>query len=623
MGDERRERLTAGDTLRLFVGAFVSELARSGVRHVCLAPGSRSTPLAMLLQHEPGIRVWTHLDERSAAFFGLGMAKMLREPVALLCTSGTAAVNFAPAVVEAFYARVPLLVLTADRPPELRDAGANQTIDQLRLYGSHVKWSVEMPLPESSEQALRYARTIADRAAATARGGPAGPVHINFPFREPLVPTLSMAVPPTGGDHDGIAAVPPTDGGDDGIAASLESGSRGEDTNAPYVSIRQSPRRPEPAELLPLANDLAGAERGLIVCGPQDDPQFPAAVAGLAAALGSPTLADPLSQVRCGPHYNDLITDSYDAFLRDDETASALAPQIVLRFGATPVSKPLLLYMQRHADCRQILIGDGWNDPALVASDAIQADPRSFCDALLSALRTSDRQSPSSDWAARWRRTDQLSRSALLRRIEDEAAPSEPGGFVDVLDVLPDGATLFAGNSMPVRDLDTCLAGSERRIRVLANRGVSGIDGVMSTALGVGAVSEAPLVLVIGDISFYHDMNGLLAAKRHGLSATVVLLNNDGGGIFSFLPQAEESEDFEELFGTPHGLDFRPAAELYGLSYRLAESRAELRSAVEKSLAADGVQVIEVRTERRENVRLHREMWAAAADAVRAQEAPA
>ena len=596
MGDQRRGQLTAGDTLRLFAGAFVSELARSGVRHACIAPGSRSTPLAMLLQQEPGIRVWTHLDERSAAFFGLGMAKMLREPVALLCTSGTAAVNFAPAVVEAFYAHVPLLVLTADRPPELRDAGANQTIDQLRLYGSHVKWSVEMPLPESSEQVLRYARTVADRAAATARDGPAGPVHINFPFREPLIPEA---------------------------ATSSQNGSRGDDADAPYVRIVQSPRRPEPAELLPLANTLAGAERGLIVCGPQDDPQFPAAVAELAATLGYPVLADPLSQVRCGPHYNDLVIDSYDTFLRDGETASALAPQVMLRFGATPVSKPLLLYMQRHADCRQVLIGDGWNDPALVASDAIHADPRSFCDALLSALRTSDRQSPSPGWAGRWRRIDQLSRTALLRRIEDEAAPSEPGTLVDVLDVLPDGATLFAGNSMPVRDLDTCLKASERRIHALANRGVSGIDGVMSTALGVSAVSQAPLVLLIGDISFYHDMNGLLAAKRHGLSATVVLLNNDGGGIFSFLPQAEESEDFEELFGTPHGLDFRPAAELYGLPYRLAGSRAELRSAVEESLAADGVQVIEVRTERRENARLHREMWATAADAVRAQETPA
>ncbi|MCH8026029.1 MAG: 2-succinyl-5-enolpyruvyl-6-hydroxy-3-cyclohexene-1-carboxylic-acid synthase [Chloroflexi bacterium] len=621
MGDERRERLTAGDTLRLFVGAFVSELARSGVRHVCLAPGSRSTPLAMLLLQEPGIRVWTHLDERSAAYFGLGMAKMLREPVALLCTSGTAAVNFAPAVVEAFYARVPLLVLTADRPPELRDAGANQTIDQLRLYGSHVKWSVEMPLPESSEQALRYARTIADRAGATARDGPAGPVHINFPFREPLMP--SIAVPPGGGDDDGVFAVPPTGGDADGTTSSPENRSRGDDTDAPYVSIAQLPRRPEAAELLPLTKELAGVERGLVICGPQDDPQFPAAVASLAAALGYPILADPLSQVRCGPHYSDLVIDSYDAFLRDDATASALSPQVILRFGATPVSKPLLLYMQRHADRRQILIGDGWNDPALVASDAIQADPRSTCDALLSALRTSDRQSPSSDWAARWRRFDQLSRTALLQRIEDEGAPSEPGAVADVLDVLPDGATLFAGNSMPVRDLDMCLKGSKQRIRTLANRGVSGIDGVMSTALGVSAVADAPLVLVIGDISFYHDMNGLLAAKRHGLSATVVLLNNDGGGIFSFLPQAEESEDFEELFGTPHGLDFRPAAELYGLPYRLAESRAELRSAVEESLAADGVQLIEVRTDRRENVRLHREIWAAAAKAVRAQEAPA
>jgi 2-succinyl-5-enolpyruvyl-6-hydroxy-3-cyclohexene-1-carboxylate synthase len=265
--------------------------------------------------------------------------------------------------------------------------------------------------------------------------------------------------------------------------------------------------------------------------------------------------------------------------------------------------------MQRHADCRQVLIGDGWNDPALVASDAIQADPRSFCDALLSALRTSDRQSPSADWAARWRRIDQLSRTALLRRIEDEAAPSEPGAFVDVLDVLPDGATLFAGNSMPVRDLDTCLKGSEQGIHALANRGVSGIDGVMSTALGVSAVADAPLVLVIGDLSFYHDLNGLLAAKRHGLRATIVLLNNDGGGIFSFLPQADEPEYFEELFGTPHGLDFRPAVEMYGLAYRRVDSWEGFRAAVRESLGSPAVTVVEVRTERQANAQLHHDLW--------------
>ena len=596
MGDERQGQLTAGEALQQFVGAFVDELARSGVVHVCLAPGSRSTPLALLLREHPAVRVWTHLDERSAAFFAVGMAKALHEPVAVLSTSGTAAVNFAPAVVEAYYAQVPLLVLTADRPPELRDVGAPQTIDQSRLYGPYAKWFVEMMLPEVSPQVLRYVRTIACRAAATARAETAGPVHINFPFREPLIPVTDTLLP----GRDG--ASPPTDEG------------------APYVRIGQAPRRPEAADMAPLAKELAAAGNGLIVCGPQDAPDFPEAVVRLAEELGFPLLADPLSQVRCGPHHGALVIDSYDAFLRDEETARSLAPEVVLRFGRMPVSKPLLLYLQRHAGCRQILVdgGDRWNDPALTASDVLQADPRSLCQALLVALQTSSHRRTASGWASRWHRTAQQTSAALRRRLADEPGLSEPGVFTELAGLLPAGSVLFAGNSMPVRDLDAFFSGSDRRIRFLANRGASGIDGVVSTALGASAIGPGPLVLVIGDLSFYHDMNGLLAAKRHNLSATIVLINNDGGGIFSFLPQAEETEHFEELFGTPHGLDFRPAAELYGLAYRHVESSDEFRTMVRESMSSSGVGLIEVRTDRRANVRLHQELWAAVAEAVRA-----
>ena len=596
MGDQRRGEVTAGQVLRQFVGAFVDELARSGVAHVCLAPGSRSTPLALLFREHPAFRVWTHLDERSAAFFALGIAKALREPAAVLSTSGTAAVNFAPAVVEAYYARVPLLVLTADRPPELRGVGANQTIDQVRLYGPHVKWSVEMMPPEVSPEVLRYARTVACRAAAAARADAAGPVHVNFPFREPLIPT--------GG---GPAA------GRDGTRSLA-------DERTPYVGVTSAPRRPEPAELASLAGELRSTSRGLIVCGPQDAPDFPAAVMRLADELGFPVLADALSQVRCGPHHGPLVIDSYDAFLRDESASSALVPEVVLRFGATPTSKALLLYLQRCAASRQVLVSaGGWSDPTLTVGEALEADPRSLCGALLEALRASPPRPglPAFDWLSRWQRAAEQTRASTQRRLAEEPGLSEPGVFVHLADLLPAGATLFAGNSMPVRDLDACVPGSARPVRFLANRGASGIDGVVSTALGASAVSPGPLVLVIGDLSFYHDMNGLLATKRHNLSATIVLLNNDGGGIFSFLPQAEEAEHFEELFGAPHGLDFRPAAELYGLPYHLAGDWQDFREAVERSLSSPGVRLVEVRTDRRANARLHQELWAAVSEALR------
>ncbi|MCM8749360.1 2-succinyl-5-enolpyruvyl-6-hydroxy-3-cyclohexene-1-carboxylic-acid synthase [Thermomicrobiaceae bacterium CFH 74404] len=588
--------------LAAYVGAFVDELARAGVRHACFAPGSRSTPLVLALAREPRIRLWDHLDERSTAFFALGLAKALREPVAVVCTSGTAAANFLPAVVEAHYSRVPLLVLTADRPPELRDMGAPQAIDQLRLYGSYAKWFVEVALPEGTPLLLRYARALAARAAATAREEPAGPVHLNFPFREPLIP---------------LAAEPPDVSGPEALAW------LGRPDGEPFARVLAGPRQPSAALVRDLAELLAGLPRGVIVAGPQPDEALAPALARLAATLGYPILADPLSQVRCGPHDRDLVVDAYDAFLRDPEIAGALSPQAVLRFGAIPTSKPLLLYLERHAGAQQIVVDPaGWPDPLHLASHVVHADPAALAEALATQLAGIDCR-PDPGWSELWRSIDMRARATIREEVERIQEPFEGRVFAELAALLPDGATLFAGNSMPVRDLDTFFPGSGHRLRFLANRGANGIDGVVSTALGAAAALPAPLILVIGDLSFYHDMNGLLAARRHGLRATIVLLNNDGGGIFSFLPQAEHGEQFERLFGTPHGLDFRHAAALYGLAFTRVESWPAFREAVRASLAGDSVSVIEVPTERARNVELHRRIWPAVAQAVRGAVLPA
>lgn len=577
--------MTNGHSLQLFVGAFIEEMVRSGVSHVCLCPGSRSTPLAILLRKHPSITLWTHVDERSAAFFALGIAKALRQPVAVVSTSGTAAVNFAPAVVEAYYAQVPLLVLTADRPPELRHIGALQTIDQVRLFGAHVKWFVDMPLPDATEALRRYACTIACRAVTIARADSPGPVHVNFPFREPLIP-LHQTVPA--------------------------------DRALPGLTVTRPLHRPDPADVAALAAALCATQRGLVVCGPQDDPHFPQAVTRVATTLGFPVLADPLSQVRCGAHHNRYVIDSYDAFLRVEELACTLAPEVILRFGATPVSKPLLLYLQRHAACRQILVegGDGWRDPTLTASEVWQVHPRSLCESLLTALELRPRHPRRETWAERWITVGEQTRTTLHTTLRQRPHLCEPRVFVELAEMLPSGTTVVVGNSMPVRDLDSFFAGHERVRRFLANRGASGIDGVVSMALGVSAVSCDPVVLVIGDLSFYHDLNGLLAARRYQLRATIILLHNDGGGIFSFLPQADDPEHFEELFGTPHGLDFRPVADMYGLLYRRPAGWEEFRTALRQALGAPGVFLIEVRSERHANAALHRCLWDAVTRAV-------
>ena len=341
----------------------------------------------------------------------------------------------------------------------------------------------------------------------------------------------------------------------------------------------------------------------------------------LSRELQFPLLADVLSQVRRGAQDKSHLIDSYDAFLRDPQIASDLVPDLVLRFGATPVSKPLQGYLQNLTACRQMLIAPAhdWHDPALVATDRLQVEPCAFCEALLPVLKKTSRRgtSPVTAWRRKWEQVDAQTRAALQECLNATPALSEPKVFTELDTVLPPGATLFAGNSMPVRDLDAFFAADSRPARFLANRGASGIDGVVSTALGVSSVSPNPCVLVIGDLSLYHDLNGLLAARQHGLQATIVLLHNDGGGIFSFLPQAEAVASFEALFATPHGLDFRHAAQLYGLDYCEPEDSQAFRDALETAFHTSGVSIIAVHTNRDANARLHRDIWQAVSQRIR------
>ncbi len=581
-----------------YVGAFVDELVRSGVRHVCVSPGSRSTPLALTIARNASMRIWMHLDERSGAFFALGLAKALDEPVALLCTSGTAAANFLPAVVEAHASGVPLLVFTADRPPELRNVGAAQTIDQNRLFGAHSKWFVDVALPEQTPELLRYARTLAARATALAKASPAGPVHLNFPFREPLIP---------------VRAAPPRDASADVIEAW-----QGRPNGAAWVNVEDSlPSLSEPAARR-LATMLAKAERPLIVCGPQSDASLAGPLSALAKSLGAPLLADPLSQMRWGPHDHETLIDRYDSALRHYPTADGFSPDIILRIGSIPTSKTLNDYLKRQSGVPLVLIdASRWPDPSLLASEMIHAQPRLACESLLACIQPQRDGRPQSAWLARWRKVNSTANAAIQEHVSALHETFEGRILSDVVSSMPSPSTLFVSSSMPVRDVDAFGAGDSRSIRVMANRGANGIDGVVSSALGaVAAIAESdggPLVLVIGDLAMYHDMNGLLAAKLHTLDATIVVINNDGGGIFSFLPQSAEHEHFEMLFGTPHGLTFEPAAALYGAAYNRAKNSASLRQAIATGIAGKGLHIIEIESNRARNVEMHREVWDAVA----------
>ena len=577
--------MTAPNRATLWGRVLVDELAKGGLEAVCIAPGSRSTPLTVAFAEHPGVDVYSHLDERSAAYFALGRARRTGEPTALVCTSGTAAANFHPAVMEADQARVPLLVLTADRPPELRDSGANQTVDQVKLYGDAVRWYTELPEPEADERKVRSLRTTVARALAETTGIPPGPIHLNCPFRKPLEPIeVPDDVP------DSFAETTAATGRDEAFV---------ETAGGTETLAADEHRR--------LLRALEGADRPLIVAGPADPTDLaalePDAVTDLADRLGAPILADPLSGLRYGSHVRDddaprTVYGGYDAYI------DALpAPDVVLRIGASPTSKPLRHWL-RDADARQFLLdpAGAWREATFTATDLLAAEPGAVVDGVLEALAEDDHPdspphtSTDEGWRACFgaaeRRHWDICDGALTADAL-EAAPFEGAILAATIANAPDPATVFVSNSMPIRDVDRFGRPRAADLTVLANRGASGIDGIASTALGAGSVADDPLVLVTGDLAFYHDSNGLLAVERCDVDATIVLLDNDGGGIFHELPIEGFEPPFTEQFKTPHGLEFDALADVYGLEFE-AVAPAAFAAAYRRSLAADGTQILAV-----------------------------
>ena len=598
--------------------ALVEELCRMGVGAVCISPGSRSSALVVAVVKTPALRPWVVLDERSAAYFALGAARETGRPAMLICTSGTAAANCLPAVVEASLSHVPLIIITADRPPELQDCHAPQTIDQTRLYGVHVRLSITLPAPAGAEPE-EYYRTAALRAVDAALGMPPGPVHVNFPMREPLLDVEQ--------ERAALAALKAAPA----AAADLRAGP------APRVALHPVAVKPALPALEALCAKLKTRRRGVIVCGPGLDERAGAsavpsaagafysgaratreAICELARRLSWPILADPLSGLRFGWRGRAPIVDAYDITLRDPALCSELFPDAVLQFGRPLTSKPAQGFFAALKRPPFYLVAapwGSWPDPARRATDAIRADAGELARALLEGA-----QPAPAGWLASWTAPARAARGYLNRMLAGGAAAalSECALFPALLRLLPDGAALHVGNSMPVRDLDAFGESSERRIDVFCNRGANGIDGVLSAAAGAAAAGGRPTVVVLGDLSFLHDLGALKAAAGHSPHLVVIVINNDGGGIFSFLPQAALGEVFETYFATPHGLEqLKPAAQLYGAGYALARSMGEFERAVAGALGAPGLHIVETQTERGQNAALHRSLFEGALDAAR------
>jgi 2-succinyl-5-enolpyruvyl-6-hydroxy-3-cyclohexene-1-carboxylate synthase len=572
-------------TQATFCATLVDEWARRGVRHAVISPGSRSTPLALALTADERIAVQVHHDERCAGFIGLGHGVGSGVPAVVLCTSGTAATHFHAAVVEAHHARVPLIVCTADRPPELRGVGAPQTIDQERLYGTAVRWFCDPGPPAESEPSTW--RALAARAVAATADGP---VHLNLPFREPLLGEPGE-LPPV---LDPAAVPAPSAAMTTGTEAAARDG-RGE------ASVAGGPIPFDPAAVAGLSG-----RRGVVVAGRGAGDA--ASIAAVAALLGWPVLADPLSGYD-GP----AAVHRADAILRNPGAADELRPEAVLRLGAPSASKVLGAHL---GVAKPFTVHVGCDaDPDRLASLTVAGDAAS----VVAALAGTELAPAPAAWTDRWTGLDRSAEAAIATVLAGHPEPTEPGTARTLLAALPAGAHLVVSSSMPVRDLEWY--GTPRAdVRVHSNRGANGIDGVLSTAIGVAIATGARTACLLGDVALLHDSNALVGITRRGVDLTVVVVDNDGGGIFSFLPQRGVlAEDrFEQLFGTPHGVRPESLAAAHDLRCRTVERMEDLGSEVAAATAAGGVHVLVVRTDRAANAALHDELNAAVSAAVAA-----
>jgi 2-succinyl-5-enolpyruvyl-6-hydroxy-3-cyclohexene-1-carboxylate synthase len=559
--------------------AFAEELARGGLRHAVISPGSRSTPLAVALWRQPEIEVSVIVDERSAAFFALGAAQATGTPVALLCTSGTAAANYHPAVCEADESAVPLVVLSADRPPELRGIGAGQTIDQIKLFGSAVRWFCEVGTHEADDDGLLHYRSVACRALAAARGETRpGPVHLNLPWREPLAPV-------------------PVEGT---VTATDPLALQGRD-GRPLTAVTRIDLEPSTFLLEEMAAHIGDAISGVIVAGRQLEPELREPLAHLARVSGFPILADPTSQLRCGPHDRSQVIAGYDLLLRDERFARSVVPDLVLRFGEMPTSKPLRTWLAA-SGASEIVIDPfgGWNEPSNRASAILRADPTELASGWAARLEKEERGAP-----RRWIEAEAAAQMALGAELGAAGALSEPALHRALGAAHRDGDLVYTASSMPIRDQEAFLAAGDADVLFLSNRGANGIDGLVSSGIGAARASGRPTTIVTGDLGLLHDIGGLAALREVSTPVRIVVIDNDGGGIFHFLPQEQAlaGNEFEALLGTPRGVDTARAAALFDLPHRRLDSLADLPDAL-----AAGTSLIEVKTDRTTNLAAHRHL---------------
>lgn len=547
-----------------YLAPFVDELFNLGVREAVFSPGSRSTALAMLFEEYKKYDTYVNIDERSAAFFALGIAKANRRPVVLVCTSGSAAAHHFPAITEAKTSRIPLIILTADRPAELQFVGAPQTLDQTRFFGNFVNHfeNLEAPQPQA-KNFWTYPRKVAQRAFLSALDQMAGPVQINIPLRDPLVPELK--------------------------SENYEKGR----SKLPFKFFKGQQSASFDEALL--------SSKTLILAGANSSENYSESLLKLAEHLKAPILADPLSNLR--NHNSPFVMDSYDAFLANDDLKTDLKAESILLFGQMPVSKRLQQFIALNDDAEFIQVDPAlaYRNPSLTTTIMVQSNVATFANSI-------QKVNQDFSYLEKWQKAQEKMRHQL-EKVAQEENPFE-GRFVQELQkhLKALDAQLLVSNSMEIRDIDYWWKKEDSKVRILGNRGVNGIDGTESTALGI-ATTGKPTVLLTGDLSMLHDLNGLIIGKTHELNLTIVLFNNDGGGIFHHLAQ-KGVPNFDYLFSTPHGLNFEGLAELTGLDYHLVSNYADFGQQFETSIRQPGIHLLEIKTDKDLSLALHKKYTA-------------
>ena len=530
-----------------YIAALVDELYQLGVREVVISPGSRSTPLSILFcEHK--FKIFVSIDERSSGFFALGIAKEQVRPVVLICTSGSAVANYLPAIVEARYSGVPLIVLTADRPPELRNVGAPQAIDQNKIFNNFTKYYEELALPQENESMYGYVRVVMQKAYSNAMTKKYGVVHINVPIRDPLIPDLSILDFTLGRNKNKFECI--------------------EGENQVFVD-----------------ESIFKNKNGIVICGGDVYSDYHQEILKLGERLKAPVLADPISNLR--NYLNDIIIDSYDAFLKNDDIKRELKPEFIIHLGQVPVSKRLQQFLTLHHEALYIQVDESFQycNPSLSTKKYIVSSQKSFAESI-------HIENSNTEYLNKWVGYQKQMRKQL-NSAKDEQNLFEGKLIQKLQNMLPEKSRLVVANSMSIRDMDYFFEAHSQSIKVMCNRGANGIDGTVSTALGI-STSNNPTILVTGDLAFYHDLNGLLIAKTNNLNLVILLFNNDGGGIFRYLPQSKEKH-FENLFLTPQGINFKGVKTLYNTIYYQAKDYNSFEDDFKEALTLEGVKLIEVK----------------------------